>query len=281
MRVRMPCRSTRTEGIISTEKNRRATSGFFVFIDMIRLDDLHLKGLKIYQQTEGFCFGTDAVLLAWFAAEKKFSDAVDLCSGNGIIPILLSARSRYARIQGVEISGEQASLAEKSFEYNGLTDRLSMIHADLRDVASLKYLPAAAFDLVTANPPYSPDGAGFVSPGSKGAARTELTCTAADIAHAAKYLLKNSGRLCMINRPERLADVICSMRGATIEPKRIMYVAPRPGAKPMMMLVEGIKGGKSGVFTAPTLEITDKNGLYTPLLCEIYGFDKNGEYNEG
>ena len=246
---------------------------------MIRLDDLHIDGLKIYQQTDGFRFGTDAVLLAWFAAEKRFRNVVDLCCGNGIIPLILSARAHNASICGVEILEEPVKLANMSFEYNGLQDRLRIINGDLRLLKEEKYLPHASFDLVTANPPYSAEGTGFVSDGDRGTARTELCCTSEDVATAAAYLLKNSGRLCVINRPERMADIVCAMRNAGIEPKRIMYVCSKPDIAPTMMMIEGVKGGKSGIKTEPLLEITDRNGKYTAKICEIYGFDKNGKYD--
>ena len=243
---------------------------------MIRLDDLCLNGLKIYQQTDGFCFGTDAVLLAWFAGEKKFSSGIDLCGGNGIIPLLLSVRPCCRKIVGVESDPEQADLARKSFEYNGLSDKLRSEQADLRQIYDDPRFSPGKADLVTVNPPYFSPESGKVSQGKKAQARSEISCTLDDVCKAAAYLLKNSGRLCMINRPERLTDIFSAMKNNGIEPKRTRFVCSRAGAAPVLVLAEGIKGGKSGVSVQPQVEITDSEGKYTRILNEIYGFDKNG-----
>ena len=237
---------------------------------MIRLDDLHIKGYKIFQESDGFCFGTDAVLLAWFSGNKKFKKTVDLCSGNGIIPVLLSVHPCCEKIVGVEIQTSQIELAKRTVEYNGLCGKIEMLNADLRDIAPKKLLARAEYDLVTVNPPYMPKDSGFVADGGKGVARTELACSLSDVVFAGNYLLKNGGRFCIINRADRLTDIICCMRENGLEPKRLLTVSARAEKPPMLVLVEGVKGGKTGLTVEPPLFIHGSDGEYTPILKEIY-----------
>ena len=172
---------------------------------MIRTDDLFINGLKIYQDTERFCFGTDSLLLAKFAFVKKTLAMCDLCTGTAVLPLLASAETLCEKIYGVEISPEIAALANRSVCFNGLGDKINIIEGDVRDIRNL--LPSSKFDLVTVNPPYMPRGGGFLSCGKKTAARAETECSLADVCAAAAYLLKNRGRLCVVSRADRLSDL--------------------------------------------------------------------------
>ncbi len=237
----------------------------------IRLDDLCVNGYKIYQDDDGFCFGTDAVLLAWFAGEKKFATAADLCTGNGVIPVLLSTHKCCKEIRGYEIAETPYTLAKMTIEFNKLTDKISFYLRDITNTTPDETFPYGYFDLVTVNPPYMPQNSGLVSAGARAAARTELTCTLKDTVKAANVLLKNGGRFCMINKPERLADAMCEMREKKIEPKRLRFVCTRSQKKPELFLIEGIKQGRPGLVCEPTLDIYDKNGEYTEEINRIYG----------
>ena len=244
---------------------------------MIRLDDLHVGGLKIYQDSDSFCFGTDAVLLSWFSAEKKFTDVVDLCSGNGIVAILLS---RFAFMKGgvcVELNEAQSMLCRKSVELNLIEDKLKVLNTDLRKIRKEKLLVSGSYDLVTVNPPYSSANSGFVSEGSKSYARAELDCTLSDIAEQSSYLLKQGGRLCVVHRPERLADLICECRNRKLELKRLREVCSHVGESPSMILAEFIKCAKSGVKIESPLIIYDENNRYTDIMNKIY---ERGSANE-
>lgn len=238
---------------------------------MIRLDDLHVGGLKIYQDTDSFCFGTDAVFLAWFASVKKFSNMVDLCSGNGIVAVLLSRCKCLQTGVCVELNDAQASLCKKTLELNGLDRKLSVINGDLRRIKRDKLLICGGYDLVTVNPPYSSVNSGFVSQGSKGIARTELECSLEDVAEQSGFLLRTGGRLCVVHRPERLTDLVCACRERDLELKRLKFVCGHVGDKPSMLLAEFIKQGKSGVTVEPELIIYDENNQYTELVNKIYG----------
>ncbi|MBQ6053314.1 MAG: methyltransferase [Clostridia bacterium] len=236
----------------------------------IRLDDLCINGYKIYQDGESFRFGTDAVLLAWFAGSKKFAKAADLCCGNGVIPVILSTHACCMEARGYEILASQVKLAKMTAEYNKIEDRVSFYVRDIRKTDGDESFLHGYFDLVTANPPYMTANSGFVSE-KFGTARTELCCDLSEVCRAAKVLLKNGGRFCTVNKPDRLTDAICLMRENRIEPKRLAFVVPRSGKKPELFLLEGIKNGKAGLLCEPAIEIYGPDGEYTETINVIYG----------
>lgn len=236
----------------------------------IRLDDLCINGYKIYQDDENFRFGTDAVLLAWFAGSKKFAKAADLCSGNGVISVILSTHACCREARGYEILENQVLLAKMTAEFNKIEDKVSFYVRDIRQSDNDGVFPHGYFDLVTANPPYMTANSGFVSE-KFGTARTELSCDFAEVCYAAKVLLKNGGRFCTVNKPDRLTDAICIMRENGIEPKRLAFVFPRRGKKPELFLLEGIKNGKTGLLCEPAIEIYGPDGKYTETFNGIYG----------
>lgn len=216
-------------------------------------------------------FGTDAVLLADFASPKRIDKAVDLCTGGGIIPLLwLCGDAPSGRVTGVEIQPECCELARMSIEANGDGERFCVAEGDLRQIENL--LPREQFSLVTCNPPYFPAGSGFVSRSvGRTIARREALCHSEDVCRAAAYLLKYGGRLCVCQRPERLADVICAMRAHGIEPKRIRTVQQRVGSEPWLILAEGRRGGRPGVKFLPALIAEKEDGCVSDEMRAIYG----------
>jgi tRNA1(Val) A37 N6-methylase TrmN6 len=215
------------------------------------------------------------VLLANFANPKRIDTAVDLCTGGGIIPLLwISGDAVQREIYGIEIQHECCELARRSIAENGDYGRFTVIEGDLRSMS--EYLPREKFSLVTCNPPYFPAGSGFANKSdSRMIARSELMCNSEDVCEAARYLLKYGGRLCICQRPERLTDIICAMRAVQIEPKRIRLVQQRIGSEPWLVLIEGRRGGRSGVKFLPVLTVEDSDGNYSAEMREIYG--KYGE----
>jgi len=206
-----------------------------------RIDDLE-NGTFIIQDKRCFCFGTDAVLLANFAKVKKGGVVLDLCTGNGIIPILLSQKTQARHITGLEIQPESAELARRSVKLNSLENKISIVCGDLKNHAD--FFAPAGFDHITVNPPYIKNGGGLVNPqDSLAAARHEILCTLRDVICTASVLARVGGKITMIHRPDRLADIICLMREYKIEPKRICMVYPKYGAKANLILIEGTKGG--------------------------------------
>ena len=213
-------------------------------------------------------FGTDAFLLAYFSRARHKDLAVDLGTGCGIIPLLLYKMYRPAKVYGVELQQQGAALFEKAISLSHLEDRLFPICADLRQLWGI--LPADRFDLITCNPTYQRADSGFLSrEPAKKLARHELGCTIEEVCQAACRLLKTGGRLCLCQRPERLAYVICAMRQSHIEPKRLRLVAKNSESVPWLFLIEGKKGAAPGMTAGPTLQINGTDGFSRELM-DIY-----------
>lgn len=210
---------------------------------MRRIDDLGINNLKLIQDTNMFCFGIDAVMLSNFVHCEEGANVVDLCTGNGIIPVLLSAKIPANKIIGIEIQEEVANLAKENVHYNKLQDKLSIINDDLKNMPD--FLGKSKFDVVTCNPPYRNAGCGVVNNATtKAIARHEILCSLEDVIYVSAMLLKPLGKFFMIHRPDRLCDILCCMREYKIEPKIIQFVQPDIDTKPTHVLIEGVYGGK-------------------------------------
>lgn len=239
-----------------------------------RVDDLLTHELKIIQSDEVFSFSLDAVLLARFASVPPKGAIVDLCSGNGVIPLLMATRTK-AHIVGVEIQHRLYDMACRSVQMNGLEDRIRMIHGDLREAH--RTLGYGKFDLVTVNPPYLPLGANDRNRNEHIAlARHEIACTLEDVVSAASRLVKPGGKVAMVHRPFRLADTISFLRKYRLEPKRLRLVHPRLEQEANMMLIECIRDGGAELRVLPPLIIYSNGNEYGPELMEIYYGRKEG-----
>jgi len=235
-----------------------------------RIDDLQCKGLRIIQNTEGFCFGVDAVLLANFGDIKKGQRVIDLGTGTGIIPILMAGKTQAREIVGIEIQHEVAEMAKRSVLLNSLKDRVSILNEDIKNAVSV--FGKESFDVVTTNPPYKHTGSGIINPeDSKAISRHEVKCTLEDVISQGSALLKNNGRFFMVHRPERVVDIVYLMRQYKLEPKRIRFVHPYPARKPNLLLIEGLKYGGAFLKFMDPLYIYDDNGEYTQEINDIYG----------
>ncbi len=235
-----------------------------------RLDDLGRGGLRIIQHPGRFPFAIDAVLLAHFATVRGRDRVLDLGTGCGVIPLLLSARHPHAIITGLEIQPETAEMAVRSVLLNGLTERIRMDCGDFRQVGE-RY-GHGKFDVVTMNPPYREPGRGQISPAeSRATARHELTGTLADAIQAAAIAVKFGGRVAVVFLAERLADLMSSMREQKLEPKRLRMVYPRDGKPANLLLLEAIKGGGPGLRVEPPLTVYAEGQRYTAEVQAIYG----------
>ena len=236
-----------------------------------RLDDLHRKGYRIIQNEKLFCFGMDAVLLSGFANVKKGGRALDLGTGTGIIPILMAAKTQGEHFTGLEISMTSSDMARRSVELNGLDQKIAIVQGDIKEAGEL-FTPAS-FDTVTSNPPYMIGQHGLVNPDiEKAAARHEILCTLEDVVRAAAKLVKPGGHFYMVHRPFRLAEIICTMSAYKLEPKRMQLVYPYADKEPNMVLIEGVRGGKSRMEIEKPLIVYEKPGVYTKDILEIYGY---------
>ncbi|MCC8067935.1 MAG: tRNA1(Val) (adenine(37)-N6)-methyltransferase [Clostridiales bacterium] len=235
------------------------------------LDDLYRNGLQIIQSEKLFRFGMDAVLLSGFARVKEGGTALDLGTGTGIIPILLSAKTPGRHFTGLEISELSADMAARSVALNDLTGRITIIKGDIKKADAL-FAPAS-FDTVTSNPPYLQGNHGLLNPDmEKAAARHEVLCTLEDVVRAAAKLLVPGGHFYMVHRPFRLAEIICTLSQYGLEPKRMRLVYPFVNKEPNMVLIEAVRGGRPRMTVEKPLIVYDSPGVYNREITEIYGY---------
>lgn len=239
-----------------------------------RIDDLQYQGLKIIQNEKGFCFGIDAVLLSDFAKNiKEDSVVIDLCSGTGIIAILLEAKTKAKKIYAVEIQKEMAEMSSRSVILNHQQEKIEVINEDLKKINTI--FGKATIDAITVNPPYKKAGSGIINElDTKTISRHEVLCTLEDIIQVASIVLKTSGSIYMVHRTERLVDVISIMRKYKIEPKRIRLIHPSVQKAPNLFLIQGIKNAKPFLKVEEPLYVYDNKGDYTETIHEIYHIEK-------
>lgn len=213
--------------------------------------------------------GTDTFLLSGFPKCKPGLRVCDFGCGTGLLSILLLQRQPNLLVTGVELQEPALRLAQKAAEENDLTDRLRFVCGDLRAPSAL--FPTGAFDLVVCNPPYyAPSSGKLAGDASIRAARAELTCSLEQLCAAAAYALRWGGSFCLVQKPERLSDVLCALRSAALEAKRLRPVCKTAGAAPSLILVEGRRGGKPGLTIEPPLVLQQSNGAPTRELDELY-----------
>lgn len=226
-------------------------------------------------------FGTDAFLLSHFSAVRAKDLAADFCTGCGIVA-LLWFRPGYTAPKAahcIEIQEEPVRLLADTIADNALEDRVFSHRLDLKDLAALRALGEGRFDVITCNPPYKSAGSGILSTSSADIiARHETECTLSDVCAAAALLLKYGGRFCICQRPERLADIFCALRGAGMEPKRMRFVRQRPGAAPWLVLVEAKKGAAPFLSVEDVLTVEGESGFSDEML-KIYGKIRRGAKN--
>ena len=235
-----------------------------------RIDDLEYKGLKIIQNTKGFCFGIDSILLSDFAKNiKKEARVLDLGTGTGIIATLLCGKTNLRKVIGVEIQSEVADMAKRSIKLNQLQNKFEIINEDINHI--FNQLEKNSFDAVVTNPPYQKKNAGIINDKEKKViSRHEITATLEDFIKVSKELLKDKGEFYMVHRPDRLVDIFCVMRQYHIEPKVIRFVYPNQKKEPNLVLIKGIKNAKPFLTMEKNLYVYDENGNYTQEVKDIY-----------
>ena len=235
-----------------------------------RLDDLQVNGYEIIQHPGKFCFGMDAVLLSNFARVKKGENALDLGTGTGIIPILLTAKTEGERFVGLEIQDESADMARRSVIHNHLEQRIEIVNGDIKEASSI--FGAASFDVITTNPPYMIGQHGIANASdTKAIARHEVLCTLDVVLRESAKILRPGGRFYMVHRPFRLAEILSKMVATGIEPKRMRMVHPFIDKEPNMVLIEGKRGGNSRMTVERPLIVYQEQGVYSEELLGEYG----------
>ncbi len=239
------------------------------------LDTLSAGGLRILQPRNGYRYSMDALILPFFVEVKAGASIVELGAGCGVVSMLLARRSPSCRIVSVEIQERLHQIHEKNLTLNDLDEQIRPLQGDIRRMEEL--LPAAATDQVCSNPPFRKVRSGRVSPDrEKAIARHEIHLTLPELVHGAAYLLKKQGSFCLIYLPERLADLVQTLRRHGLEPKRMRMVYSFPQSPPVLFLMEAVKGGQPGMtHEAPFMIYRNEEKDYSEEMEAIYDFRKN------
>ena len=235
-----------------------------------RIDDLEFKGLKIIQNSKGFCFGIDSVLLSNFAKNiKKGAKVIDLGTGTGIIATLLCGKTEVKKVVGVEVQTEVYEMAKRSIKLNNLEDRFEVINENIKNLYNI--YERGTFDVVVTNPPYKKENTGIQNEDTKKlVSRHEVEARLEDFIEVTKYLLKDKGEFYMVHRPDRLVDILYIMRKHKIEPKQIRFVCPNEEKAPNLVLIKGVKNGREFLKVEKNLYVYNREGDYTDEILKIY-----------
>lgn len=247
-----------------------------------RLDNIGFGALKIVQMPKEFCYGIDAVILADFAAKislgqgpkqkGKVERVMDLGSGSGIVPLILSHKTELSKIYALELQEDSVDRARRTVSLNDLDERIEVIQGDVitffgSDNENLK----GYFDLVSSNPPYVAMGSGIKNADTpKHIARQETTASLDDFIMAASIFLRSKGHFVMVHRPSRLAELIYSMKTHGIEPKTLRFVSPLPNKSPNILLIHGIKDGGRELDVMDPLIVYESPSIYSEEIQNIY-----------
>lgn len=245
-----------------------------------RIDDLGINDLKIIQNKEYFCFGTDSVLLANFVKSENSNNVIlDLCSGSGVIPIILSAKKKYKKIFGVELQSEMYDLFDRNIKINNLEDSIISINENVKDIKNIRkkitsIMEKDKIDIITCNPPYKEIGTGLTTNHDvKTIAKCEVMCNLEDIFITSSKLLGKGGKLYLVHKPERLSDLIYFGRKYNLEAKEIRFVYPKINKKPSIVLISYRKdGGNETKVLEPLIEY-NYDMSYTDEIYRIYGIN--------
>ena len=242
-----------------------------IFNDNERIDDLQINNLKIIQNTEGFCFGIDSVILSEFAKDiKNNSTVIDLGTGTGILGFLMLAKTNIKNVVGVEIQQEVAEMAKRSILLNNLEEKFKIINCNIKNI--FENVEKESFDAVITNPPYKKLNTGGKNINEKKLiSRHEITADIFDFISVSKQLLKDRGILYMVHRPERLADIIYGLKSNKLEPKKIRFIYSKEGSKEAkLVLIKAVKNGGQFLVVENPLYIYKLNGEYTDEVQSIY-----------
>lgn len=234
-----------------------------------RIDDLDCANLQIIQNKNFFCFGIDSVLLANFAKDiRHHSIVMDLGTGNGILPILLSAKTKAKHIIGVEVQEELVELANRNILLNELENTIQIMHSNVKNVDNI--IEKNSIDVIITNPPYKPLHTGLQNENKqKLIARHEIEANLEDFIYTSYKMLKDKGTLYMVHRIERLPDILVALRKYKIEPKEMQFVQNTKKEPPKLVLIKAVKNAHAFLKVKPILYIREENGQESYQIQEI------------
>ena len=249
---------------------------------MLRIDDLEIRGYKIYQDTDKFCFGIDAVILANFilSEEKKDFYMMDLCTGNGIIPFITYAKRNVdVKLVGIDIDKEQINLANKSIEINKKIDKkinseIQFLNGDINDMVSIDrhHNFRTKFDVVSCNPPYIKKGSGIENENSKlNYAKHEIYINFEKICEITNFLLKSNKNFYIVHRSDRVSEIFRILKKNNLEPKKIQFIYPNINKKSNLVLIKATKNAREGIIVKEPIIVFNENGEFTNKVLKIYG----------
>lgn len=246
-----------------------------------RIDDTGFGDISIVQDDELFCYGMDAVILAAFAAERirrkkrKKHRVCDFCTGNGIVPLILSHKLQDAEIVGIEVQKRCFDLAIENIELNDLKDRITILNMNIKEFCRPKFDKVNplenSFDTITMNPPYTKKGCGIQCDSEyKNIARHELLATLDDFIHGSAVLLKEKGDLFIIHRPQRLGDVIFTGNRYSLALKELRLISGKANQEPNLAVFHLIKNGRPELKVLPQMFLREKNGDFSKEALKLY-----------
>lgn len=233
------------------------------------VDDLLIKGLRIIQKSKGFRFTLDSVLLAHFATIKRRDRVVDLGTGTGIIPLLMTTRADDLKIIGIEIQKDIADMANRSVGLNKLEDQIKVINSDIKDIKSVikDFHPTS----IIANPPYWSIDEGKISHNEgRALSRHEISSDFKMFVATASKLLNNQGRFTCIHRSERFLEILQVLNEQQLTPRRIRFVHPFKDKKAGHVMIEARKKAVAHIEVLPPLIVYKEQGKYSQEVLKWY-----------
>jgi len=230
------------------------------------LENLDKISMKIIQKKEGFRFGVDAIMLAYFLKLKSNANVLEIGTGTGIISLELAYHYKNSKITAVEIQKDMAFMSMRSVKYNQLEDRIEILNKDVKKLEG-----SSTFDVIVSNPPYMPLNEGKISPNEiKALSRHEIKLNLEELLSESKRLLKVGGSLNIIYRTNRFYELLSLLEKYSFSPKRLRFIYSKEGTESILFMIEVIKARKVSLNIEEPLYIFDKDGNYTEELQSYY-----------
>lgn len=231
-----------------------------------------IRDIKLYQPRAGYRFSVDSLLIFNFVNLPRATRIADLGAGSGIIGILLAKKYDKSTVSLFEIQSNLFECARKNIEINSLQERVEALNVDIKEIPSLYPSLRSNFDIVVSNPPFRKIRSGLINPDEqKAMARHEIAIDLQGIVTASEFLLGPGGRLFIIYHPSRLSEVVITFKKKGIEAKKLQFIHSNIFTEAKIVLVEGVKGGRTGLKVEKPFFIYDEEGRYSEEMKTIYG----------